>query len=106
MTIVEKIPDTYINFDLLKQMFIKWQYVKIAVTLILIWYAYYQITRFNNAEGNTVEEIIKNQNKIKFQTKVLIGDGHGLCAYFSMLWSGTVVGLIIYLATKSNVKKS
>ena len=106
MTTADKILDANINFELLKKVYMKWQYIKILFTICLIWYAYYQIKRFNNASGSTPEEIIKNQNKIKFQTKVLIGDGHGMCMYFSMLWSGTILAFIIYLATKANLKKA
>ena len=55
--------------EIMKQLFLRWQYVKIAVTVVLIWYAYYQIKRFNNPEGDTVDEIIKNQNKLNFKQK-------------------------------------
>ena len=104
MTVAEKTSDINLNInetlEIMKQLFLRWQYVKIAVTVVLIWYAYYQIKRFNNAEGDTVDEIIKNQNKVKFQTKILIGSGNGILTYFSMLWSGTILGLIFYYSSK------
>lgn len=98
---LKDIVNANVDYELLRKLFMNWQYVKIVCTILLIWYGYYQIKRFDNVQGATTAEIVKNQNKVKFQTRILIGDGHGICAYISMLWSGTIITLMVYFIAKA-----